>query len=43
MAVVIRAGLTVGVVGHVATSFLVLGAWTVAGMAATGWVVGRRG
>lgn len=42
MAVVIRAGLTVGVVGHVATSFAVLTAWTVAGVAATGWVIGHR-
>ena len=42
MAVVIRAGLTQGVVNHVATSFGVLGAWTVAGCAMTAWVVGRR-
>jgi len=42
MAVVIRAGLTQGIVNHVATSFCVLGAWTVAGCAATAWVVGRR-
>jgi ABC-2 type transport system permease protein len=42
MAVVIRAGLTVGLVGHVATSFLVLAAWTVAGVGATAWVIGRR-
>jgi ABC-2 type transport system permease protein len=42
MAVVIRAGLTSGVVANVATSFAVLAAWTVAGCAATAWVVGRR-
>jgi ABC-2 type transport system permease protein len=42
MAVVMRAGLTVGVVGDVTRSFLVLAAWTVAGCAATGWVIGRR-
>jgi len=42
MAVVIRAGLTQGIVNHVATSFCVLGAWTVAGCATTAWVVGRR-
>jgi ABC-2 type transport system permease protein len=42
MAVVIRAGLTVGMVGDVTRSFLVLGAWTVAGFAATGWIIGRR-
>jgi ABC-2 type transporter len=42
MAVVIRAGLTVGMVDHVATSFLVLTGWTVAGIAGTAWVIGRR-
>ena len=42
MAVVIRAGLTSGIAAHVATSFLVLAAWTVTGAAATAWVVGRR-
>jgi ABC-2 type transport system permease protein len=42
MAVVIRAGLTTGLVDHVATSYLVLAGWTVAGIAATGWMIGRR-
>jgi ABC-2 type transport system permease protein len=42
MAVVIRAGLSVGLVNDLAQSFLVLGAWTVAGWALTGWVIGRR-
>lgn len=42
MAVVIRAGLTSGVVAHVGTSFVVLAAWTIAGGAATAWVIGRR-
>ena len=42
MAVVIRAGLTSGVVAHVATWFVVMAAWTAAGGAATAWVVGRR-
>ncbi len=42
MAVVIRAGLTSGVVAHVATSFVVLTAWTAVGATATAWVVGRR-
>jgi len=42
MAVVVRAGLTSGVVSNVATSFLVLVAWAVAGFATTAWVVGRR-
>jgi ABC-2 type transport system permease protein len=42
MAVVIRAGLTVGVVSHTMTAFLILTAWTLAGIAATAWVIGRR-
>jgi ABC-2 type transport system permease protein len=42
MAVVIRAGLSVGLVSDLTRSFLVLGAWTVAGWAMTGWVIGRR-
>jgi ABC-2 type transport system permease protein len=42
MAVVIRAGLTVGLVSDLTRSFLVLGAWTVAGWAMTGWAIGRR-
>jgi ABC-2 type transport system permease protein len=42
MAVVVRAGLTTGVVAHVGTSFLVLGLWTVAGWCATARVVNRR-
>ena len=42
IAVVIRAGLSLGLVSDLARSFLVLGAWTVAGWAMTGWVIGRR-
>jgi ABC-2 type transport system permease protein len=42
MAVVIRAGLSVGLVSDLTQSFLVLGAWTAAGWAMTGWVIGRR-
>jgi ABC-2 type transport system permease protein len=42
MAVVIRAGLSVGLVSDLTQSFLVLSAWTVAGWAMTGWVIGRR-
>jgi ABC-2 type transport system permease protein len=42
MAVVIRAGLTVGLVSDLGRSFLVLGAWTAAGWAMTGWAIGRR-
>jgi ABC-2 type transport system permease protein len=43
MGVVVRASLTTGLVSDVATSYLVLGAWTLAGCLATAWVVGRRG
>lgn len=43
MALVIRAGLTEGVVADVSTSFLVLGAWALAGTAITGFVAHRRG
>ncbi len=43
MAVVIRAGLSDGLVSGVAISYLVLVAWTVGGWAASAWVVGRRG
>lgn len=42
MAVVIRAGLSVGLANDLTQSFLVLGAWTVAGWAMTGWGIGRR-
>ncbi len=42
MAVVMRAGLTSGIETQVATSFIVLAAWTVAGCAMTAWVIGRR-
>jgi ABC-2 type transport system permease protein len=43
MAVVIRAGLTTGLVTGLTHAFLVLGAWTVVGWAVTARVVGRRG
>ena len=42
MAVVVRAGLTNGVVADVGFSFLVLGIWTMLGWSATAWVVNRR-
>ena len=42
MAVVIRDGLSDGLVSNVSTSYVVLGLWTVIGWAATAWVVGRR-
>jgi ABC-2 type transport system permease protein len=42
MAVVIRAGLTQGLVTEVVRSYLVLLAWTAIGCGLTAWVVGRR-
>ena len=42
MTVVIRSGLTEGLVTGTTTSFLVLGAWAVAGAAVTAWVIRRR-
>jgi ABC-2 type transport system permease protein len=42
MAVVIRAGLTDGVVTSVLGSYMVLAAWGILGCALTAWVVGRR-
>jgi ABC-2 type transport system permease protein len=43
MGMVIRAGLSQGLVSDLWVSYLVLAAWTVAGWLAAGWVVGRRG
>jgi ABC-type uncharacterized transport system permease subunit len=42
LAVVIRAGLSVGLVSDLTQAFAVLAAWTVAGWAMTGRVIGRR-
>lgn len=42
MAVVTRAGLTVGIVDGVGRAYLVLGAWTVAATALTTWALSRR-
>ena len=42
MAQVIRAGLTTGLVTGLASSYLILLGWTMAGWAMTAWVVGRR-
>lgn len=42
MAVVIRAGLTDGVVSNVAASFAVLVVWALGGCGLVAWVVGRR-
>lgn len=43
MAEVIRDALSSGFVTDAATSYAVLGVWTVAGWSATAWVIGRRG
>lgn len=43
MAVVIRDSLSSGLVTDVATSYVALTLWTVAGWTATAWVIGRRG
>jgi ABC-2 type transport system permease protein len=42
MAEVIRAGLTTGLVTDLASAYLILAGWTVAGWGMTAWVVGRR-
>ena len=43
MAVVVRAGLTEGLIGtSVTSSYLVLGAWTLGSWLVAAWVVGRR-
>lgn len=39
---VIRASLTTGIVANTALSYVMLTAWTVAALAGTAWVVGRR-
>jgi ABC-2 type transport system permease protein len=43
MAQVLRDALSDGFVTDTGASYLVLGAWTIAGWSATAWVVGRRG
>ena len=42
MAEVVRAGLSSGLVTDLTRSYLILLAWTIAGWAMTGWVVGQR-
>lgn len=42
MSVVIRDGLSNGMVTDVARSYVVLGLWTLGGWTATAWVIGRR-
>ena len=43
MSVVIRDGLSEGLVTDVGNSYLVLAAWTIAAWAVAAWIVGRRG
>ncbi len=43
MAVIIRAGLTAGMVTGIASSYLIVAAWGIAGAAASAWALGRRG
>lgn len=43
MAVIVRAGLTAGVVTGVASSYLIVAAWGAVGVAASAWALGRRG
>jgi ABC-2 type transport system permease protein len=43
MAVIVRAGLTTGVVTGVASSYLIVAVWGVAGALSAAWVLGRRG
>ena len=42
IAVAIRAGLSLDLVGDPTRSLLILGAWTAAGWAITGWATGHR-
>ena len=43
MAVIVRAGLTSGMATGIASSYLVVAAWGVIGVAASAWALGRRG
>ncbi len=43
MAVIVRAGLTAGLVTGVASSYLIVAVWGVIGAAASAWALGRRG
>jgi ABC-2 type transport system permease protein len=42
MAVIIRGGLTSGVVGDVTSSYAIVGLWGLAGAALSAWAIGRR-
>jgi ABC-2 type transport system permease protein len=43
MAVIVRAGLTTGLVGSVGTSYVVVAVWGAIGVAVSAWALGRRG
>lgn len=43
MAVIVRAGLTEGLVTGIASSYVIVAAWAVIGSAAAAWALGRRG
>ena len=42
MAVIVRAGLTTAAGGGIASSYLIVALWGLAGALAAGWAVGRR-
>jgi len=43
MAVIVRAGLTAGMVTGIASSYLIVAVWGIIGAAAAAWALGRRG
>jgi len=43
MAVIVRAGLSTGLAGGVASSYLIVALWGLAGALLAGWAIGRRG
>jgi len=43
MAVIVRAGLTAGMVTGIASSYLIVAVWGIIGAAASAWALGRRG
>jgi len=43
MAVIVRAGLTAGLATGIASSYLIVAGWGIAGAAASAWALGRRG
>ena len=43
MAVIVRAGLTTGMVTGIASSYVIVAVWGIAGVAVSAWALGRRG